>query len=301
MKIIHIRKILVPVDFSNNCMNALQTAVAIAKRHQAIVHLLYVNDYDYDLFQNDANIIAPRLKDYLKTLAQLAKTVIVNDGVKCTYATEHGGVTHNILKTSINLNIDLIVMGKNGTNGLSKTYAGTHAIQIAEKSRVPVIIIPENVTKHNFENILFPIRPLLSMTDKYDSLRPFILKSKPSITLLNLRNPNYENELHIIHRLSLLMKMKLESDDVPYDLQYYFENNDFAEHVIKVIEESEKKFDLTIVTAEISKSNKDFHISYYTQKIIHHATIPVLIIRPENAKLDKEEVLEKLEKHAALN
>ena len=301
MKTINIRKILIPIDFSNNCMNALQTAVAIAKRHQAMVHLLFVSDHDYDLYTNDNYIKPPRLQDYLKTLAQLAKTVIVNDGVKCTYATEHGGVTHNILKTSISMHADLIVMGKNGTNGLSNTYSGTHAIQIAEKSKVPVIIIPENVTKYNFENILFPIRPLLSMTDKYDSLRPFILKSNPAITLLNLRNPNYENELHIIHRLSLLMKMKLEADHVPYEMQYYFEDNKFAEHVIKVINESEKKFDLAVITAEISKTNRDFHISYYTQKIIHHATIPVLVIRPEYAKLDKEEILQKLENEVQLN
>ena len=237
MKTLNIRKILVPIDFTNSSMNALQTAVSIAKQHQAIIHLLYVNDYDFDLYKNDENLQAPSINDYLKTLAQLAKTVIVNDDIKCSYTTENGGITHSILKTAIDYYADLIVIGKNGTNGLSTTYSGTHAIQVAEKSRIPVIIVPGNVTKYTYENILFPIRPLLSMTEKYDSLRPFILKNTPSISLLNLRNPDYGNELHIIHRLSLLMKMKLEADNVPFEMSYYFEDNRFAEHVISVIKQ----------------------------------------------------------------
>lgn len=296
MKKINIRKLLVPIDFSSNSMNALQIAAAIAKRHEASIHLLYVDDYDYDLFTTDRNLRPPRLPEYMKMLTTLSKTIINQDEVKCSYSAETGSVTHCILKTAIDLSIDLIVIGKNGTNGQSAEFAGSHTCQIVEKSRLPVIVVPEGVTKYSFENILFPVRPLLSVPDKYDAIRSLILKSKPAITILNLRNPDYLNELHIIHRLSQIMKLRLERDNVSYEMVYYFKDSRFAEKIISMVSESKKQFDLVVITSEFEKQHRDFHIAYYNQKIIQQAVIPVLVIHPENAKMDKDEILAKLEK-----
>lgn len=299
MKKLNIRKLLVPVDFSSNSMNALQTAAAIAKRHDAAIHLLYVDDYDYDLFEADMNLKPPRLPEYMKILTGLSKSIINEDEIKCSYSSDSGSVTHCILKTAINMSIDLIIMGKNGTNGHSMEYAGSHTCQVTEKSRIPVIVVPEGVTKYSFENILFPVRPLLSVPDKYDAIRPFILKSKPTITILNLRNPDYMNELHIIHRLSHIMKLRLENDGIHYKMTYYFKDSHFAEKVLSMVSENENEFDLMVITAEFDQQNKDFHLGYYNQKIIHQSSIPVLIIHPDEAKLGKDEILAKLEKEMA--
>ncbi len=301
MKKINVRKLLVPIDFSSNSMNALQTAAAIAKRHQAAIHLLYVDDNDFDLFTTDNNLKPPRLPEYMKMLTGLSKSIINQDEVKCSYSAETGSVTHCILKTAIDMSTDLIIIGKNGTNGHSTEYAGSHACQVVEKSRIPVIVVPEGVTKYSFENILFPVRPLLSVPDKYDAIRSFILKSKPSITILNLRNPDYLNELHIIHRLSHIMKLRLEKDNIPYEMTYYFKDMHFAEKIISMVNERGKEFDLIVITSEFERQHRDFHLGYYNQKIMHQSNIPVLIIHPENAKLDKDVLLAKLEKELALD
>lgn len=300
MKTMNIRKILVPVDFSNSSINALHVAAAIAKRHQAEIHLLYVDDCDFGLFKEDKNLHPPRVTDYMKMLARLAKTVINDNGVLCNYSSEMGSVTYSILKTAINRYVDLIIMGKNGNNGPSEEYAGTHVLQVVEKSRIPVIVIPESTTKYSFENILFPVRPLLSVPAKYDAIRPFLLKSNPRLTILNLRNPDYENELHIIHRLGILMKEKLEADKVTYLIEHYFQDAAFAGYVLKMMNDDEKKFDLAVITAEIEQSNKDFHIGNYARKLIHQCNIPVLVMRPENAKQDKDKVLYLLDREMEL-
>ncbi len=296
MRTINIKKILVPVDFSTSSINAIHIAAAIASRHQAEMHLFYIDDCDYEIFKDDSNLKPMHVHDYKKSLARLAKSVINSNSVPCSYSSETGAITYCILKKANELFVDLIVMGKNGTNGPSLEYAGTHASQIAEKSRIPVIIAPVNATKFKFENILFPVRPLLSVTDKYEAIRPFILKNNPAITIVNLRNPDYQNELHIIHKLSLLMKERLEKDNINYTMTHYFKDARFAEHVLELIDQSEKKFDLAVITAEVDKSNKDFHLGYYAQKLVHQCSIPILIIRPENAKVDKDEVLNTLEK-----
>ena len=301
MKTMNIRKLLVPIDFSNSSINALYVATAIAKRHQAEIHLLYVDDCDFGLFKEDKNLHPPKVTDYMKMLARLAKTVINDNEVHCNYSSENGAVTYSILKTAINRYVDLIVMGKNGSNGPSEEYAGTHILQVAEKSRIPLIVVPESTTRYCFENILFPVRPLLSVPAKYDAIRSFLLKNNPQITILNLRNPDYENELHIIHRLSMLMKEKLEADNVKYSMEHYFQDARFATQVLKMMRDEEEKFDLAVITAETEKSNKDFHIGNYARKLIHQCNIPILVMRPENAKQDKDKVLHQLDMEMQIN
>jgi len=92
------------------------------------------------------------------------------------------------------------------------------------------------------------------------------------------------------------MKMRLEKDSIQYEMTYYFKDSHFAEKIISMINESEKQFDLVVITSEFEKHHRDFHIGYYNQKIIHQAAIPVLVIHPDNAKLDKDEILARLEK-----
>lgn len=230
----------------------------------------------------------------MKKLAELARSVVDHDNVICNYSTEYGSVTHQILSAAIEFNADMIIMGKNGSNGPSKEYAGTQTCQVAEKARIPVIIVPDNVTKYSFENILFPMRPLLSGPEKYDAIRSFILKSNPEIFVLNLRNPLYNDELHIIHHLSLIMKQKLEEDKVPHKMEFYFKDNCFAEKVIEVMAEESNKLDLAVITAELDRLNQDFHLGYYAQKVIHQCLIPLMILHPETAKPAKATILDTL-------
>lgn len=295
MKKMNVHRVLAPVDFSNNSLKAVQVAVAVAKRHDAILHLLYIDDHDYSLFEQNLSPKVPRFPEIMKMLTQISKTVINNEDVKCTYSTETGSVTHCILKTAAELNADLIIMGKNGNNSPCVEYAGTHAYQISEKSPIPVILVPPGISQYNFNNILFPIRPYLSVPGKYDAIRGFILKCKPRVTLFNMRHPEDEIELHIVHRLSFIMKKKLERDKVPYVIKYHFKDGKFAESIMAMQKEADTKFDLIVITKEAEELDNNFDISYYAQKLIHGCEIPILIIKPDVIKLNSAAVLGELD------
>ncbi|HVZ26262.1 MAG TPA: universal stress protein [Sediminibacterium sp.] len=301
MKRMQIRKILVPIDFSQCSIRALHLAADIARQHQAELHLLYIDDCDYTLYTDDETLRPPRNPEYMKTLVNLAKMTINSLEVQCSYSAETTAVSYGILKTARNRYADLIVMGKNGNNGPSGNYAGTHALQVAEKSRIPVLLVPEQAVKNGFHQILFPARPLLSVPEKYDAVRQLLLKQRPAITLFLLRNPAYENELHIIHRLSLMLKEKLETDGMPYRLEHYFRDPHFADAVLDEMSDPEKNYDLAIITAETDRLNREFHLGAYAQTIIHRCAIPILLLRPEKARLDKQEILERLSKTVMMN
>src|SRR4051812_22447807 len=158
MKNFEIKRILVPIDFSNNSMNALQTAVAMAKRHHADLKLLHVFDIDNTLYPEDniGNNSNPDVA--ITSLSRLAASVKNGDGVSCGIAYVSGYVPNAILMTAKTESADLIVMGKNGNSGPREMYAGTNAYYVVKKSHCPVLLIPSGQMYESFTDVLFPAR-----------------------------------------------------------------------------------------------------------------------------------------------
>ncbi len=293
MKKIDIRKILVPIDFSRNSIKALRLAVSIAKDHAAAIQLLHVTDNDYELFPEEIKIAPTHFTETTQRLGTFARSVIDEHALKCFYTCEYGAITHCVLKTAVNMHADMIILGKNGSNSRVPAYAGTHCCQIAEKSPVPVMIVPEEIEKYSCEKVLFPVRALLSVPDKYDAIRN-LLVTNPAFTLLNLRDPENESELHVIHHLDQLMKARLENDSLLYTMEYYFRDNKFAEKVISKIRN--QAYDLAIITSEADEVKSDFQLSPYARQIIHNTTIPLLLLHANSPRMSADEILNKLHK-----
>ena len=51
MTVYKISHILVPVDLSESSLNALDTAVGLAKKHRATLHVLYVDESSFQLMR----------------------------------------------------------------------------------------------------------------------------------------------------------------------------------------------------------------------------------------------------------
>src|SRR4051794_9634034 len=109
MKNLHIRKILVPVDFSDNSMNALHTGTSMAKRQGATIKLLFVGDSP-DKFYTNINL--NNAHDIIKSLNALSKLIAEDDQVQCNFSYIVGGmpVSNCIINESIKENADLIVI-----------------------------------------------------------------------------------------------------------------------------------------------------------------------------------------------
>ncbi len=298
MKSINIRKILAAVDFSQDSLNALQMAVSLAVQHDAVLHLLHVVDHDYDLKKADGGEPL-HFTDKAKQLGELSKKIIDEYGVRCYYVQEYGCITHALLKTALNLNADLMIMGKNGASGSADQYAGSHACQVTGKSSIPVIVVPGKTVKYKFERILFPVRPLLSVPDKYELIRKHLLTHKPAVTLLNLRDPAHEKELHIIHQLTGLLKERLVSDGIPFTLEYYFKDSHFADQVIAMCDRQNQPYDLAVITSGVSAAGREDNLGFYARHILHQSTIPLLMLRSDNALPGADETLQQLETSAA--
>ncbi|QEC69746.1 universal stress protein [Panacibacter ginsenosidivorans] len=298
MQMLHLKRILVPIDFSDNSMNALETATSIAKRHDASVKLVYVNDNDNKFYPH---LHSNGAHDAMRTLGTLARCVKDDGNIECSFSFFSGSITSCILQDIADESIDLIVMGKNGNAGKRELYAGSCAYDVSKKALCPVLLVPAGKSWSQFKNILFPVRPSVSMLEKYTTVKEIINKNDATLHIMNLRNPDYINELHIISKLVDLLKRKFEEDNIKTKISYYFRDDKFAEKILKTVQEATTKHDLLIISAEHNIPANTFYLSPYAQQIIHQANIPVLVIKPETIPQSKEIELELLEKQISAN
>ncbi|MDZ4844509.1 MAG: universal stress protein [Chitinophagales bacterium] len=152
------KHLLVPVDFSEYAYNACLYALRLASAHGAKVTVLHTYHIP---------IIDPMMPaEFLGSLADTADKDNRERMDKLVvqlkeYATQHhlsvelaahltmGFAVDEILSECQKFLCDIIVMGRRLTEGMTKLLVGSVTAAVLEKAKVPVLVVPENVSPEN--------------------------------------------------------------------------------------------------------------------------------------------------------
>ena len=144
---LHIRKILCPVDFFPASDKALQYAAGVAEDYGAKIHLLHVvtpllpvaQDYPVATVAVMQSV-EEAASAHMKRLVQTLET----RGVRVTGQVSTGDV-HTWIEETINSEKpDLVVMGSHARSGVERLFMGSVAEWLMRHSPVPILVISEN-------------------------------------------------------------------------------------------------------------------------------------------------------------
>jgi nucleotide-binding universal stress UspA family protein len=138
-----LERILVPVDFSDCSLDALEYAVVLAQQAKASLMLLHVLepvsyglDFDLGHFRSREDV----RESWTKRLEELASSHRhPNMPIECRL--RGGFPSDSILDSAQTLPCDLIVMGTHGRRGISHTISGSVAEAVLRKAHCPVIAV----------------------------------------------------------------------------------------------------------------------------------------------------------------
>jgi nucleotide-binding universal stress UspA family protein len=137
------RSILCPIDFSGHSATSLRYAAAIAKRSEARLHALYVNDpmlvAAAAVALNDRELVSVALAE-LRTF--VAAAVPDPAGVAIGCSVETGDPARIIALAAKRLKCDLVVMGTHGLSGVDKLLVGSTTERMLRRTSVPVLAVP---------------------------------------------------------------------------------------------------------------------------------------------------------------
>jgi len=146
-----VKKVITPVDFSDNSTLIAESAAYMAGKFGASMHLVFVvqNFEDYSGFFVP-QLSMPSLEGELIESAESKMSSFCADmqeycdsaGVsELTYKVFMGDVAEKIVEHCADLNADLIVMGTHGYKGLEKIMFGSVADKVVRSAACPVLTI----------------------------------------------------------------------------------------------------------------------------------------------------------------
>lgn len=161
------KKILVPIDFSPNSLNAMHVAASIARKFNATLELLHVNlaaiysaplsefvaasKYESDDQQYDDTAVTELEKLKMELLAE-TEYASLNVQLRVEDGYLHSCVK-NVAETD---GVDLVVMGTKGTSGLNEFLLGSNTEKVIRTAPCPILAVPEGVSSIDPKIVLMP-------------------------------------------------------------------------------------------------------------------------------------------------
>jgi nucleotide-binding universal stress UspA family protein len=138
-----LERILVPVDFSDCSLDALEYAVVVAQQAKASLMLLHVLEpvsYGLDFTLSHIRTREQVRESWTKRLEELASSH-QHSHVPVESQLRGGLPADSILDSAQTLPCDLIVMGTHGRRGISHALSGSVAEAVLRKARCPVLTV----------------------------------------------------------------------------------------------------------------------------------------------------------------
>jgi nucleotide-binding universal stress UspA family protein len=150
-----IKRVLVPIDFSDYSKNSLKYAVKFVKSFNAELFLIYVVEPviyppDFSMGQIAIPAIDTEVdKRANEELTTLAKTEIPGE-VKCKCIIKTGKPFLEIIETAKEENIDLIIIASHGHTGVEHILFGSTAEKVVRKAPCPVLTLRDPVKGYEY-------------------------------------------------------------------------------------------------------------------------------------------------------
>lgn len=131
------RKILCPIDFSDNSIAALDQAAKLARKGDALLYLMYVEFVPMGNPGELANYVTVSTEPGKLRLKQIARKPLAK--VRHELVVQVGWPAEVIEKAAQDLDVDLIVMATHGRTGINRLFLGSIAEHVVRASKRSVL------------------------------------------------------------------------------------------------------------------------------------------------------------------
>ncbi|SHF91165.1 Nucleotide-binding universal stress protein, UspA family [Flavobacterium micromati] len=272
------KRILVPIDFSQYAENALKTAAIIARKNNSeifILHLLELPSQMQDAL-SDGNSIPEVMLFIKKANEKITKITEQSylDDVIIHVMVRFEKAFSGILAFVENNQIDLIVMGSHGTSGIEDILIGSNAEKVVRLSNIPVLVIKKNPDSFKPDNFVFasdfskeikkPFKKMLRFVEIFDAKLYLVMICSPNSFKTTLESEKTMNKFvkkHNIknHSLHIFNDTNIENGII-----------NFAQHV---------NADLIGICTHGRTGLAHFFNGSISEDIVNHSSKPVITFR----------------------
>ena len=271
------KKILVPVDFSECSEYALRVASDLARNYNAEIIALHMMGMNDNVLTNSQTkemlegiyyikLAKKRFEEFLDK--DFLKGITVTDSV---YNYTEFNELNQVVKEK---NADLIVMGSHGSSGLTEVFVGSNTEKVVRYSEVPVLVIKNKHDSFKIKNAVFACDFSLENVDVFNKAMKFyeILNSKVTLLYINVPGQNYRNT----KEMESLVKEFLQKANATHflnDVAYY---NDYTVEDGIFNFSLNNEIDTIALPTHGRRGLAHFFSGSISEDLVNHSDIPVI-------------------------
>jgi nucleotide-binding universal stress UspA family protein len=280
-----VNRILVPIDFEEPSLNALEHSFELARLFEAELILLYVIEV-MGVFgklrspEDYVNKIIVEARNRFDELETLAQSVSTKSMIKVTTLIDKGKPYEKIIQTARDNDVLLIIMGKSSTTETKPhKFIGTNTMNVVRDAHCPVITVKGTILPVKFSNILVPLDFTGQTKKQVQRAIDFGGYFGSSISIISVvTKENKVTRLLKQVQMNQVRKAIQKNGIQCHSEMLYAENKTVAEKVIEYGKQINA--DLIIIMTQQKQNIINFYVGSTAQQIILNANIPVLSIFP---------------------
>ncbi|MBN2682654.1 MAG: universal stress protein [Bacteroidales bacterium] len=274
------KKILVPIDFSNDSINAFEHAIVHAENINAKIRLINIcKNRKISLPSNFLGLDENQTLDVEEYFEALLKYYESKTSCSIEYLVREGKVYKEITDQAGIDNTYLIVMGTHGISGFEELFMGSNAFRVVTNSPCPVITIRNGYLRKGISKIIVPI----DITKETRLKVPFVAELasfyNAEVHVAAISETERKRIIEKTEQYSMQVCDYLAKRDLNFVQTTLFGSNitDMTiEYAISV------KSELIAIMTEQPKNAKNLFMGPYAQQMVNHSPIPVLSLNANN-------------------
>jgi len=276
--------ILIPVDFSEESLVAIDYAKLIAPMFRAKIHMLHVLEGKNPILKfvsdKDKPVIEKKIAEKLENIVD---TLTFDAPVEVSYSIEKGNLIDSILKKRKDIDAKLIVVGTTGSKDIRKKIIGSNALRIIREAECPVISIKSKNAFKEIDNIILPLDTSKVTKQKVEHGILFAKYFNATIHLVSVENgDNFIESDTAIQQLEETSEY-VENQGVSCSIKLLVASSSSSKMAKTIIEYAkEMKADIIMIMTRQEMKSNQFHVGSFAKEIIHKANIPVFSVSPKD-------------------
>ena len=271
------KKIVVPVDFSQQSEYALQVAVSLAKRYGSEILVLHMLELNQAMITSNEGVHPEQTVFLIKMAEKRFKDFLEKpylEGVEITPIIKHYKVFSEVNEVAKDHGAELIVMGSHGADGLTEIFVGSNAEKVVRNAEVPVIVVKGEMTDFKIERFVFACDFKLESVSAFMRAKAFseLLSAELNLVYINTPGDDFLSASDAYERINKFLLKANSSDEVVIHNDYSVEKG--------VLNYSEKNgADAIGIPTHGRKGLAHFFMGSIGEDIANHSKIPVVTFK----------------------
>lgn len=276
------KKILVPIDFSEHSEYALEVAAQLAKKHDAEIVALHMMGLSQAVITKDDSNEVMEAMFYMKLAEKRFQEFLDRDeleGLKVHTTVQNYKEFQEINGVAKEFGCDLIVMGSHGSSGIHEMFVGSNTEKVVRHSDIPVMVIKHRDSSIELNTIVFA-----SNFDK-ELLKAFVnarklarsLGAKLQLIYVNTPGDGFRSTQEMNNKiLQFLLEAKADDEynvtDVAMYNAYTIEEGvfEYSNHI---------NADAIAMPTHGRKGLAHFFAGSISEDLVNHSDLPVLTFK----------------------